>query len=127
MTRTYRDDGYDDLLEAIEEVEGFYLACENGHGYLPPRRVCPDCGSADLEETPLAETGEVVTRTVVHVPPPRFADDAPYATLVAEFGPVRVTGIVLDAETTPDVGDEVRPVVEVSATRGDRVLAFEAV
>jgi len=125
MTREYRDDGYDDLLEAIEVGEGFYLSCENGHGYLPPRRVCPDCGSTAIEETPLAESGEVVTRTVVHVPSPQFADDAPYATLVAEFGPVRVTGIVLDAEAAPDVGDPVRPVVETSETREDRLLAFE--
>jgi hypothetical protein len=127
MTREYRDDGYDDLLEAIEGGEGFYLSCENGHGYLPPRRVCPDCGSTELEETPLAEAGEVITRTVVHVPPPRFEDDAPYATLVAEFGPVRVTGIVLDADATPEVGETVRPVLDTSSTRGDRLLAFEAV
>ena len=125
MTRDYRDDGYDDLLDAIEDGEGFYLACGNGHGYLPPRRICPDCGSTELEETPLAESGEVLTRTVVHVPPPRFADDAPYATLLAEFGPVRVTGIVLDAADAPDVGEAVRPVVEASETDGDRLLAFE--
>jgi uncharacterized OB-fold protein len=127
VTREYRDDGYDDLLEAIEAGEGFYLACENGHGYLPPRRVCPDCGSTDLEESPLAETGEVLTRTVVHVPPPRFADDAPYATVVAEFGPVRVTGIVLDAGAAPEVGESVRPFVGTSATREDHLLAFEPV
>jgi hypothetical protein len=127
MSRDYRDDGYDDLLDAIEDGEGFYLACENGHGYLPPRRVCPDCGSTDLEGTPLGDAGEVLTRTVVHVPPPRFADDAPYATLLAEFGPVRVTGIVLDAADAPDVGETVRPIVEVSETDGDRLLAFERV
>ena len=127
MTREYRDDGYDDLLEAIEGGEGFYLSCENGHGYLPPRRVCPDCGSTALEETLLAESGTVLTRTVVHVPPPRFLDDAPYATLVAEFGPVRLTGIVLDAEAAPDVDEAVRPVVGTSATTGDRLLAFEPV
>lgn len=127
MTRDYRDDGYDDLLDAVDAGEGFYLSCENGHGYLPPRRVCPDCGSTELEETPLAESGEVVTRTIVHVPPPRFEDDAPYATVVAEFGPVAVTGIVLDAGTAPEVGDAVRPVVRTSATREDRLLAFESV
>jgi uncharacterized OB-fold protein len=127
VTRQYRDEGYDDLLGAIGTGEGFYLSCANGHGYLPPRRVCPDCGSTELEETPLAETGEVLSRTVVHVPPPRFEDDAPYATLVAEFGPVRVTGIVLDGESAPEVGDAVRPVVRTSETRDDRLLAFEPV
>ena len=125
MTREYRDDGYDDLLDAIADGAGFYLSCENGHGYLPPRRVCPDCGAADLEPTPLDGEGEVITRTVVHVPPPRFEDDAPYATLLAEFGPVRATGIVLDADAAPEVGDTVRPVVATSGTRGDRLLAFE--
>ncbi|PSQ09189.1 nucleic acid-binding protein [Halobacteriales archaeon QS_5_70_15] len=127
MTPRYRDDGYDDLLEAIEAGHGFYLACENGHNYLPPRRVCPDCGSSELEETPLPGTGEVITRKVVHVPPPRFEDDAPYVTAVAEFGPVRVTGIVLDADAAPDVGGAVRPVVGSPETRDDRLLAFEPV
>src|SRR6056297_1929720 len=39
MTDTdYHDEGYDDWLDAIEDGDGYYLECENGHGSLPPRR-----------------------------------------------------------------------------------------
>ena len=47
MTDAARDGAYDDFLDAIEAGEGYYLECENGHGWLPPRRVCPECGSRE--------------------------------------------------------------------------------
>ena len=89
-----RDEGYDDWLDAVAAGEAFYLECPEGHGRLPPRRVCPACGSTDLETRPLPETGVVETLTTVHVAGPNFADDAPYATAIASFGPVRLTGVL---------------------------------
>lgn len=122
-----RDDGYDDLLDAIQDGEGYYLQCANGHGSLPPRRVCPVCGSTDLAETPLAETGVVETFTVVHVSTPAFVDDAPYATAIADFDGVRVTGQLrgIDPEAV-ETGLIVSPDVAESATTGERVLVFDA-
>ncbi|WP_132060099.1 Zn-ribbon domain-containing OB-fold protein [Halorussus amylolyticus] len=120
-----RDDGFDDFLDAIEDGEGFYLECPDGHGSLPPRRVCPHCGQGDLSEVALPESGEIETFTVVHVPAPEFADDAPYATAVVDFGPVRLTGQILDvAPEETEVGATVTPVVAETATTGERVLAF---
>lgn len=121
-----RDDGYDDFLDAVAEGEGFYLECPEGHGSLPPRRVCPHCGQGDLVEVALPETGRVETFTTVHVAAPEFVDDVPYATAVVDFGAVRLTGQL--REIDPDeieVGTEVAPNVGQTNTAGERVLIFE--
>ena len=86
--------GYDEWVAALADGGGFYLACPNGHGLLPPRRVCPDCGSRDLSSEPLPATGRIETFSEVHVAAPAFADETPYVTAVAGFGPVRLTGVV---------------------------------
>ncbi|UPW00231.1 OB-fold domain-containing protein [Halorussus gelatinilyticus] len=118
-----RDDGFDDFLDAVESGEGYYLECPEGHGSLPPRRVCPHCGATDLEETPLPETGEIETYTEVHVPAPSFADDAPYVTAVTDFGGARLTGIVRDTDAVT-VGTEVALDVAETETADERVLVF---
>jgi len=121
-----RDAGYDDFLDAVETGEAYYLACPDGHGWLPPRTVCPDCGSTDLTEEPLPEAGEVETYTVAHVAAPSFADDAPYVTAIARFGPIRVTGLLRGVD--PDDADRglaVELVVGASETTGRRLLAFD--
>ncbi|WP_254767763.1 Zn-ribbon domain-containing OB-fold protein [Salinilacihabitans rarus] len=120
-----RDADYDDWLDAVETDEAFYIECPEGHGLLPPRRICPDCASTELVERPLPETGVIETFTVVHVPTPSFADDAPYATAVADFGPVRLTGQVTGVD--PDDVEEglaVGLTVGISETSGDRLLTF---
>lgn len=120
-----RDAGFDDWLDAIDENEGYYLECPNGHGSLPPRRVCPHCGDPDLTEEPLADAGVVETVTVVHIPTPEFEDDAPYATAIASFGPVRLTGIVRGVEPEAvEVGMSVDVGVERTATQDERLLVF---
>ncbi|WP_435178197.1 Zn-ribbon domain-containing OB-fold protein [Halorussus sp. AFM4] len=120
-----RDEGYDDFLDAVESGEGFYLECPEGHGSLPPRRVCPHCGATDLDEVALPDTGAIETHTTVHVAAPSFADDTPYATAVADFGEVRLTGQVrgVDPEDVA-VGTEVAPEVGETETAGERVLVL---
>jgi hypothetical protein len=119
-----RDDGYDDLLDAVAAGEAYYLSCPNGHGSLPPRRVCPHCGSQGLTDTPLPESGTVATFTVVRVPTPGFADDAPYATAVADFGEVRLTGIVDADPESVRVGTTVGLGVGETETTGERALTL---
>jgi len=121
----YPNEGYDDFVDAAREGEAYYLRCPNGHGSLPPRRVCPDCGETDLAETPLPDAGEIETFTVTHVASPNFSEDTPYATAVADFGPVKLTAQVRDVD--PDdvaVGAVVDLDVEETATTGDPVLVF---
>ena len=120
-----RDDGFDEWLDALESGDAFYLECANGHGELPPRRVCPECGSTDLREKSLPVSGEIETFTVTHVPTPSFAEDAPYATAIANFGPVRITGQVVDLDVEAvETGLPVEPIVHVSETTGERLIGF---
>ncbi|APW99861.1 nucleic acid-binding protein [Halobiforma lacisalsi AJ5] len=123
---TVQDAGFDDWLDAAENGGAYYLECPEGHGSLPPRRVCPDCGATELAERELPDTGEIETFTVTHVPTPAFEDDAPYATAIANFGPVRITGQVvgIDLEAIEN-GLEVTIDVSVSETTDERVVAFE--
>jgi len=124
---------YTEWLDAIEHGEGFYLESPDGHGSLPPRRVCPHSGSTELTHQPLPETGTIETYSIVHVAAPRFADDTPYVSAIADFGAVRLTGIVrgidltVDGETPVDVGDEVRVTVARRETTDDRMVVFRPV
>jgi uncharacterized OB-fold protein len=120
-----RDEGFDDFLDALADGSGYYVECANGHGSLPPRRVCPHCGSTDLAEEPLPETGDVVTHTQVHVAAPSFVDDAPYVNAVVDFGPVRLTGQVLADADAVEIGTTVSPAVGETETTGERLVVFE--
>jgi uncharacterized protein len=123
-----QDAGFDEWLDAAEADEAYALECPDGHGSLPPRRVCPDCGATDLEEVELPDTGEIETFTVTHVPTPAFEEDAPYATAIARFGPVRLTGQVVGADLEAvETGLDVELEITVSETTGERVLGFAPV
>ena len=125
MSDRSRNGGYDDWLDAIVEGQGYYIECENGHGWLPPRRVCPTCQSQQLSEVVLPESGEIATYTTVYVATPQFEDDAPYVTAVVDFGPVSITGIVrgVDSEDV-ETGDVVDIDVGSRETTGDRAVVF---
>lgn len=126
MSGVVRDAGYDDLLDAIEGGEAYYLECPNEHGSLPPRWVCPHCGDPELIEEPLPDTGEIKSFTVVHVTTPAFVDDAPYVTAIADFGPVRLTGQLRSiAPKEVSLGAEVTSSVAETETSGERLLAFD--
>ena len=116
---------YDEWLDAIEADEGFYLRSPEGHGSLPPRRVCPHSGSTDLKREPLPETGTIETYSIVHVGATTFEDDTPYISAVVDFGAVELTGVVrgVDPEAVA-VGDAVGVTVETRETTDDRLVVF---
>lgn len=116
--REQRDDGYDDLLDALESDAGYYLSCPAGHGSFPPQQVCPTCGDDELSTEPLPDTGTVVTFTEIAVPAPAFAGQTPVV-VIADFGPVRLTGRLPDDSDALEVGSEVTPTVATSPD-GDR-------
>jgi uncharacterized OB-fold protein len=127
MSAPKRGAGHDAWLDALADGEGYALLCPDGHGSLPPRRVCPECGAESLTEEPLAETGTVETRCVVHVAGPRFIADAPYVTAIADFGPVRLTGVVRGVDPDPDavaLGDRVTVTVGQREADGAPLVAF---
>ena len=121
------DADYDEWLDALAAGEGYAIVCPEGHGSLPPRRRCPECGSTPLSREPLDEVGRVETFSVVHVPSPRFADDAPYVTAVADLGPVRTTGVLRGVDPEGDAvetGLSVAVGVEERATDGEPLVVF---
>lgn len=70
-------------------------------GYItfPPRLVCPQCGNREFAQTKLAETGKLLTFTIIRVPPDPFEDQAPYAVGIAELADgVKLTAQVVDCD-----------------------------
>lgn len=121
----YANEGFDGWLDALGEGEGYFLECPAGHGWLPPRRVCPDCGATDLAEAPLPDPGEVRTYTVTQVASPSFAEDTPYVTAIADFGPVALTGQVRGIDPgAVEVGLVVGATVGRRETTEDRLVEF---
>jgi uncharacterized OB-fold protein len=111
----YANEGFDGWLDALGDGEGYFLECPAGHGWLPPRRVCPACGATDLAEAPLPDAGEVTTYTVTQVASPSFTEDTPYVTAIVDFGPVELTGQVRGVDP-----EEVEVGLVVGATAGRR-------
>jgi len=70
-----------------------------GYVAFPPRLVCPQCGNLEFAPVKLAETGSLLTYTVVRVPPGGFEDEAPYAVGIAELADgVKLTAQVADCD-----------------------------
>ena len=53
-----------------------------GEIVYPARLVCPKCHGRAFEPCRVSDHGEVVTYTVIHVPGPAFANEAPYVLAV---------------------------------------------
>jgi uncharacterized protein len=66
---------------------------------FPPRLVCPRCGGREFEPNRLAGAGQLLTYTIIRVPPAPFEDQAPYAVGIAELDDgVRLTAQVVDCD-----------------------------
>jgi uncharacterized OB-fold protein len=72
--------------------------CKNcGLVVFPPRLICPHCKNREFEMKKLAETGKVLTFTIIRVPPQQFVDQAPYAVGIVELDDgVKLTGQIVD-------------------------------
>jgi hypothetical protein len=87
------------------------MCTECGRVVFPRGAVCPECGSADLEEVKLRETGRVVTWTVVRNPPAGFERYSPFVVALVELDDgVRLLSQVVDVEL-----DEVEAGMRVEA------------
>jgi len=76
---------------------GKCLSC--GFICFPPRLICPGCGGRAFEPTNLADSGKIVTYTVIRVAPGQFVDEAPYAVGIAEMDDgVKLTAQVVDCD-----------------------------
>jgi uncharacterized OB-fold protein len=92
----------------------------------PPRVLCASCGSGAWTWTPSSRRGEVYTWTVTHqAMHPAFADDTPYAIVVAEMeeGVRLVAGLLELAPADLRIGLPVE-VVFVDRAEGFRLPMF---
>jgi uncharacterized OB-fold protein len=70
-----------------------------GQILFPPRLVCPECKERDFEKAKLAESGKILTFTIIRVPPHQFVDQAPYAVGIIELDDgVKLTGQIVDCD-----------------------------
>ena len=55
--------------------------------FLPPKPMCGNCHSVNLEWTKLNSVGKLVSYTIIHVAPEQFQSLTPYAVGIVEFKP----------------------------------------
>lgn len=80
-----------------------------GKTVYPRRRVCPNCQSTAMEPVALSRHGQVVTSTVIHVPPDDLVSEAPYAVAIVETPEgARLMAQIVDCDT-----DDVLPGMHV--------------
>ncbi|MDE2991421.1 MAG: OB-fold domain-containing protein [Chloroflexota bacterium] len=70
--------------------------------------ACPMCGRPDLEPHEIPGDGRIVVWTTIHIPPARYADEAPYTVAMVELeGGVRIMGRLI-GEAGRELGARVR-------------------
>ena len=70
-----------------------------GKIFFPPRLICSACKSKTFEPVILKRTGQLLTYTVIHIPPSPFKDEAPYALGVVELdGGGRINTQIVDCD-----------------------------
>ena len=106
----------------IDDGEPIYLRCAScDDAMLPPRQLCPACGSSELVEADLSNGASVVASTKIEATIPKFSGETPYTVVIAEFEDgVRLTGQLRNAEGV-ERGEPVELGVE---QRGDDELLF---
>jgi uncharacterized protein len=82
--------------QALRDGKLTGLRCQDcGAVTCPPRKVCAECGSENMDITELKGCGEIKSFTVCHVAPTGF--EGPYVVAVADLEEGgRVMGNVLD-------------------------------
>ena len=70
-----------------------------GRMHFPPRLVCDGCGGREFEMKRMADTGKVLSWTVIRVAAPAFAQEVPYPVAVVEMDDgTRIMTQVADVE-----------------------------
>jgi len=107
----------DEKGEILPTIQNFYRFCEHGKLMaakctkcrkllVPPRVICPGCYSSGFRWVTLSGRGRLQTFSVVHIPPKRFAAQAPYAIGIVKLEEgVSLPGrILLDKGEEPQIG-----------------------
>ena len=85
---------------------------------LPPRMLCPRCGSSNSEWVELKGTGELLTYSAIHVATPTFQSLVPYAVgIVSLTEGARLPGIIRVKPEDLRIGLELRIAFEPSTSK----------
>lgn len=120
-------DFYELQTEETTEIAEFYDNLRDGEltttkcrdcdeVHFPPRIVCPECQSEDLEYVPLPDEGELFAFSAVRAGAPMgFQDDVPFTIGLVDLGDVTLSARIDDAEYEDlEIGDAVElKIVEI--------------
>ncbi len=85
--------------------------------------ACPTCSRSDLEPHEVSGEGFIVVWTTIHIPPTRYANEAPYTVVLVELEDgLRVMGRLLG-----DAGRGLGSQVRLDHVDPERGPVFEAV
>ena len=116
------------FFSALADERLLGAVCDGcGTVLLPPRPACYACGSREVYVEEQPRTGEVVSYTAVHTPPPAFAEDAPYTVAIVELDSgARLTGRVDAPYEDVEIGTPVRLTVRGPTEREkEAALSYE--
>jgi uncharacterized protein len=105
-----------DYTSALKENRLLGLKCLDCSAVnAPPRMVCQNCGSVNLEILELSGKGKIVTFTCVHVPPECRQGQPPYLVILVELdeGPwlmANLSGIETDTASMELIDKRVKMV-----------------
>jgi uncharacterized OB-fold protein len=104
------------------------MKCKDcGHITYPRRKICPICGSLNLEEYKLSRKGTIQTFCINWVLPPGFEPPVPLVVVDLEGGG-RYQGIITEVAKPEEVkiGDKVEMVLrKVSSDRGLNIYGYK--
>ena len=70
-----------------------------GKIFFPPRLICSSCKSKKFKMIELNRNGELLTYTIIRVPPSQFKDESPYAMGIVELeGGGRINTQIVDCD-----------------------------
>jgi uncharacterized OB-fold protein len=68
-----------------------------GKIHLPPRPLCDKCYNQDFAWIPVPKKGKLISYTVIHIAPPQFQEEAPYAIGIIQFeNSLKLPGMITD-------------------------------
>jgi len=113
-----------EFKEGLKESKLKGRKCNScGSLMLPPRRICPRCGTTDLNMYEFTGEGVLKTKTMIYMSLPRFAELSPYSVGIVQLdeGPT-ISGMILGEVDKIKIGDRVKAVYLDEGS--ERILAF---
>lgn len=108
--QTPEDTGIHEFYDRLRDGELSTTTCGDcGAIHFPPRVVCPECMSDDLEYVALPERGELFAFSEVRAGAPLgMEEDVPFTIAIVDLGDVRLSARIDDASSEElSIGDPV--------------------